>query len=75
VARRADPTHSRPGWLGSLRARIRIGPVVGSAIATGIAAIAVLAIARVTGADAVGKAFSDVEPVWIALIAGAEFLT
>jgi uncharacterized membrane protein YbhN (UPF0104 family) len=49
--------------------------VVGSAIATGIAAIAVLAIARVTGADAVGKAFSDVEPVWIALIAGAEFLT
>jgi uncharacterized membrane protein YbhN (UPF0104 family) len=46
-----------------------------SAVATGIAAIAVLVIARITGADAVGKAFSHVEPGWIALIAGAEFLT
>jgi uncharacterized membrane protein YbhN (UPF0104 family) len=50
-------------------------PVVGSAVATGIAAIAVLAIARVTGADAVGRAFDNIEPVWIALIAGAELLT
>lgn len=47
---------------------------MGAAIATGIAAIAVLVIARVTGADAVGRAFEDVDPVWIALIAGAEFL-
>jgi uncharacterized membrane protein YbhN (UPF0104 family) len=46
-----------------------------SAVATGIAAIAVLVIARITGADAVGKAFSHVDPGWIALIAGAEFLT
>ena len=50
-------------------------PVVGSAVATGIAAIAVLVIARVTGADAVGRAFDNIEPAWIALIAGAELLT
>ncbi len=50
-------------------------PVVGSAVATGIAAIAVLAIARVTGADAVGRAFDNIEPIWIALIAGAELIT
>jgi uncharacterized membrane protein YbhN (UPF0104 family) len=49
--------------------------VFGAAFATGIAAIAVLVIARVTGADAVGRAFEDVDPAWIALIAGAEFLT
>jgi uncharacterized membrane protein YbhN (UPF0104 family) len=50
-------------------------PVVGSAVATGIAAIAVVVIARVTGADAVGRAFDNIEPVWIALIAGAELIT
>ena len=50
-------------------------PVVSAAVATGIAAIAVLAIARVTGADAVGRAFEDFNPGWIALIAGAELLT
>lgn len=43
-------------------------------MATGIAAIAVLAIARITGADAVGKAFDDFDPAWIGLIAGAELL-
>jgi uncharacterized membrane protein YbhN (UPF0104 family) len=56
-----------PQWL-------RIRPVVLAAVATGIAAIAVLAIARITGADAVGKAFVDVNPAWIALIASAEML-
>ena len=45
-----------------------------AAFATGIAAISVLVIARVTGADAVGRAFSDVDPAWIGLIAGAELL-
>jgi uncharacterized membrane protein YbhN (UPF0104 family) len=45
-----------------------------SAVATAIAAIAVLVIARATGADAVGRAFSDVDPSWIGLIAGAEML-
>lgn len=49
-------------------------PVFVAALATGIAAIAVLVIARVTGADAVGRAFDDVDPGWIALIAGAELL-
>ena len=44
-------------------------------MATVIAAIAVLAIARLTGADAVGRAFSDLDPGWIAVIAGAELLT
>jgi uncharacterized membrane protein YbhN (UPF0104 family) len=43
-------------------------------VATGIAAIAVLVIARITGADAVGRAFDNFQPGWIALIAGAELL-
>jgi uncharacterized membrane protein YbhN (UPF0104 family) len=43
-------------------------------VATAIAAIAVLVIARATGADAVGRAFSDVDPGWIALIAGGEMV-
>jgi uncharacterized membrane protein YbhN (UPF0104 family) len=51
-----------------------VRPVVASAAATGIAAIAVLVIARVTGADAVGRAFEHFDPAWIALIAGAELL-
>lgn len=50
-------------------------PVVVAAVATGIAAIAVIAIARATGADKVGRAFSHVEPWWIVLIAVAEILT
>jgi uncharacterized membrane protein YbhN (UPF0104 family) len=57
-----------------VKGQLRIRPVFVAAIATGIAAIAVLVIARVTGADAVGRAFSDVDPAWIALIAGAELL-
>jgi uncharacterized membrane protein YbhN (UPF0104 family) len=55
--------------------RLRLRPVVSSAVATGIAAIAVLAIARITGAEAVGRAFDQFDPAWIALIAGAELLT
>lgn len=49
--------------------------MVASAVATGIAAIAVLVIARITGADAVGRAFSHFEPGWIAVIAAAELFT
>ncbi len=45
-----------------------------SAAATGLAAIAVLAIARVTGADEVGRAFSSVHPGWIVLTAVAELV-
>lgn len=54
--------------------RLRIRPVVLAAVATGISAIAVLLIARITGADAIGRAFSHVDPRWIALIAGGELL-
>jgi uncharacterized membrane protein YbhN (UPF0104 family) len=60
--------------IDSIRKQLRIRPVIGSAVATGIAAIAVLVIARITGADAVGKAFENFQPGWIALIAGAELL-
>jgi uncharacterized membrane protein YbhN (UPF0104 family) len=49
-------------------------PVVSAAVATVIAAGAVLAIAKITGADAIGRAFEDFDPAWIALIAGAEAL-
>ena len=57
-----------------MRSRLRDRPVAVSAVATAIAAFAVLAIAKATGADAVGRAFSHVDPPWIALIAGAEML-
>jgi uncharacterized membrane protein YbhN (UPF0104 family) len=50
-------------------------PVVASAVATGLAAIAVIAIAELTKADAVGRAFDNVQPAWIVLIAVAELLT
>jgi uncharacterized membrane protein YbhN (UPF0104 family) len=51
---------------------LRKRPIAASALATAIAAIAVLLIAWVTGADAVGRAFEDLQPGWIALIAGTE---
>jgi len=44
--------------VGTVRGRLRFHPVVAAGAATGIAAIAVLAIARVTGADAVGPRVS-----------------
>ena len=74
VPRRAGSGNAIVRRIASLRASVRIRPIVGAAIATGIAAIAVLVIARITGADAVGKAFKDFDPVWIGLIAGAELL-
>jgi uncharacterized membrane protein YbhN (UPF0104 family) len=49
--------------------------ILTSALATLIAGVAVLLIAHVTGADAIGRAFSDIDPQWIALLAGAELLT
>lgn len=45
-----------------------------SAVATALAAVAVLVIAKVTGADQVGRAFDSVHPGWIALTAIAELL-
>jgi uncharacterized membrane protein YbhN (UPF0104 family) len=49
-------------------------PVVVAAVATAIAAIAVIAIARATGAEKVGRAFDHLEPGWITLIAVTELL-
>lgn len=50
-------------------------PLAISAVAIGIAGVAVLLIARATGADAVGRAFENVHLPWIALLAGASALT
>jgi uncharacterized membrane protein YbhN (UPF0104 family) len=49
-------------------------PIAASAIATGIAAIAVLSIVQATGGHAFSRAFNDVDPSWLALIAGAELI-
>ncbi len=43
-------------------------------MATGLAAIAVLAVARATGVDQVGRAFSHIDARWIAFIAGCELV-
>ncbi|MGH2871713.1 MAG: lysylphosphatidylglycerol synthase domain-containing protein [Solirubrobacteraceae bacterium] len=58
-----------------MRARVRPWPLLAWALATLLAAVAVVAIAKVTGADAIGRAFGHIDPPWIALIAGAELLT
>jgi uncharacterized membrane protein YbhN (UPF0104 family) len=44
-------------------------------VATVIAGFAVIVIAHVTGADAIGHAFDDVRLPWLGLVAGAEILT
>ena len=49
-------------------------PVVLAGVATGVAAIAVLVLARATGVDQVGRAFENLDPRWIALIACAELV-
>jgi uncharacterized membrane protein YbhN (UPF0104 family) len=54
---------------------LRAHPIAVSLLATAIAAGGALAIAYITGADKVGRAFDDIRPAWIGLIAGAEFLT
>jgi uncharacterized membrane protein YbhN (UPF0104 family) len=58
-----------------VRVGFRIKPVLLSALAAGLAAVAVLVLAKVTGVDKVGRAFDDVRPGWIALIAAAELLS
>jgi uncharacterized membrane protein YbhN (UPF0104 family) len=58
-----------------VRGRSTMRPVVLSAVATGLAAIAVLVLARATGVDKVGRAFTNLEPKWIALIACGELLS
>ncbi len=57
-----------------MRRALRRRPVGLSLIATLIAALAVVLIARVTSADAIGRAFGHFDPAWIGLIAGAELL-
>jgi uncharacterized membrane protein YbhN (UPF0104 family) len=58
-----------------MRRWLREHPLAASALAIGIAGVAVLAIARATGADAIGRAFDRFEPPWVALVAGASLLT
>jgi uncharacterized membrane protein YbhN (UPF0104 family) len=57
-----------------VRQQLRRRPIELSVLATLIAALAVVLIARVTEADAVGRAFEHFDPAWIGLIAGAELL-
>jgi uncharacterized membrane protein YbhN (UPF0104 family) len=49
--------------------------MVTTTLAATIAAIAVIVIAHVTGVDAIGRAFEDVDPGWIAVVAAAELVT
>jgi uncharacterized membrane protein YbhN (UPF0104 family) len=58
-----------------MRRWLRAHPLATSAVSIGIAGVAVLVIARATGADAVGRAFDRVDAPWVALIAGASLLT
>jgi uncharacterized membrane protein YbhN (UPF0104 family) len=57
-----------------VREHLRGRPIELSLLALLIAAVAVVVIARVTEADAVGRAFEDFDPAWIGLIAVAELL-
>ena len=57
-----------------VREHLRRRPIGLSLLALLIAALAVVVIARVTEADAVGQAFKHFDPAWIGLIAGAELL-
>ena len=50
-------------------------PVLSSVVATLVAAVAVIVIARVTGADAVGRAFDHIDLPIVGAVAGAELLT
>jgi glycosyltransferase 2 family protein len=60
--------------VASVGRKFRKRPILSSAIATAIAAIAVIAITQATGGNAVDRAFSDVDPGWIPLIAVAAFV-
>jgi uncharacterized membrane protein YbhN (UPF0104 family) len=58
-----------------VRSLLREQPLLTTVLATAIAAVAVIVIARVTGADSVGRAFRDVQPGWLALVAVCELAT
>ncbi|MGH2836444.1 MAG: hypothetical protein ACRDKD_09535, partial [Solirubrobacteraceae bacterium] len=50
-------------------------PWLSTIFAALLAAVAVILIAHATGADAIGRAFEDVDPAWIAVVAGVELAT
>lgn len=50
-------------------------PLLASVVATIVAGVGVIVIARVTGADAVGRAFDHIDAPLIALVAVAELIT
>jgi len=58
-----------------VRRLLRERPLVGTVLATAIAAAAVIVIAKATRADAIGRAFEDVRPAWIVVVAGTELVT
>lgn len=58
-----------------MRGLFKDQPWLSTIFATLLAAAAVILIAHATGADAIGRAFEDVDPGWIALVAGAELIT
>jgi uncharacterized membrane protein YbhN (UPF0104 family) len=58
-----------------MRIQSRAHPMLTTTLAAAIAAIAVILIAHATGADAIGRAFDDVDPGWIAVVAAAELIT
>ena len=63
-----------PANVVSVLSYFRQRPIASAALATAIAAFAVLLIAHVTGADAIGRAFANFHPEWIILIGGGEVL-
>lgn len=58
-----------------MRGLFRDQPWLSTIFAALLAAVAVIVIAHATGADAIGRAFNDVDPGWIAVVAAAELLT
>lgn len=58
-----------------MREAFRERPLLSTVLATAIAAVAVIVLARITGADAIGRAFENFDPRWIAVLAGAELAT
>jgi uncharacterized membrane protein YbhN (UPF0104 family) len=62
------------GIVAPVRDQIRRRPIELSILATLIAGLAVVLIARLTQADVVGHAFRHFDPAWIGLIGGAELL-
>lgn len=58
-----------------MRRLLREQPAVATVLATAIAAVAVMVIAKATRADAIGRVFEHLEPAWIVLVAVTEVCT